>query len=219
MAATTTNNRQNSAGALVGFNRGIVRESGLSYIWGDICKISGRNVSGGLVGGNEGIVERSWSNCDDINSKKAGGGLVGFNHPGGIVRDSWADGLVIVKRKGWKKGALIGRNFGTVERSFSLGQTRRDKTYHGPLTGQQGGVVTDSYFVGHGYDEKYGGEHLKDEDMRTPRASHPRVLRGLGSPAVAPGGSQHLLSVGGGRPTTTESRRHGRWDRSGRLIR
>ncbi len=169
-------NRQNSAGALVGFNRGIVRESGLSYIWGDICQISGRNVSGGLVGGNEGIVERSWSNCDDINSKKSGGGLVGFNHPGGIVRDSWADGLVIVKRKGWKKGALVGRNFGTIERSFSLGQTKRDKTYHGPLTGQQGGVVTDSYFVGHEYDEKYGGKHLKDEEMRLPQASDPRFF-------------------------------------------
>ncbi len=166
-------NRQNSAGALVGFNRGIVRESGLSYIWGDICSISGRNVSGGLVGGNEGIVERSWSNCDDINSKKGGGGLVGFNHPGGIVRDSWADGLVIVDRKGWKKGALIGRNFGEVDKSFSLGQTKRDNTYHGPLTGQQGGTVTDSYYVGHDYDEKYGGTHLKDEEMRTPRPSEP----------------------------------------------
>ncbi len=167
-------NRQNSAGALVGFNRGIVRESGLSYIWGDICSISGRNVSGGLVGGNEGIVERSWARCHDVNSKKGGGGLVGFNHPGGIVRDSWADGLVIVDRKGWKKGALIGRNFGLVEQSFSLGETRRgDDTSHGPLTGQQGGTVTDSYFVGHDYDEKYGGKARTDEEMRTPRPSEP----------------------------------------------
>ncbi len=167
-------NRQNSAGALVGFNRGIVRESGLSYIWGDICSISGRNVSGGLVGGNEGIVERSWARCGDVNSKKGGGGLVGFNHPGGIVRDSWADGLVIVDRKGWKKGALIGRNFGLVERSFSLGETRRgDDTSHGPLTGQQGGTVTDSFFVGHDYDEKYGGKARTDEEMRTPRPSEP----------------------------------------------
>ncbi len=167
-------NRQNSAGALVGFNRGIVRESGLSYIWGDICSISGRNVSGGLVGGNEGIVERSWARCGDVNSKKGGGGLVGFNHPGGIVRDSWADGLVIVDRKGWKKGALIGRNFGEVDKSFSLGETRRgDNTYHGPLTGQQGGTVTDSYFVGHDYDEKYGGRHLTDEEIRAPSPSEP----------------------------------------------
>ncbi len=166
-------NRQNSAGALVGFNRGIVRESGMSYIWGDICRISGRNVAGGLVGGNEGVVERSWARCGDVNSKKAGGGLVGFNHPGGIVRDSWADGLVLVKRKGWKKGALVGRNFGTVEKSFSLGETERDNRYHGPLTGQQGGTVTDSYYVGHHYDRKYGGINLTDQEMKTPRVAHP----------------------------------------------
>ncbi len=177
---------QNNAGALVGLNRGLVRMAGVSYTVpgqrdyaSPACVVSAYKSAGGLVGGNLGEVHQSWSDCDNVKSNNAGGGLVGINFGGGYVKNSWAGGEVIVNPSGKSKGALVGRNYGTIRESFSLGRTKRGShSYHGPLTGLQGGHVFDSYYVGHSHDEHFGGTAVNDAQMRTPHAGDLQIFDG-----------------------------------------
>ncbi len=162
-------NGVNVAGALVAVNRGIVRDSAVEN---PNCSVVGRNVSGGLVGANHGTVEQSWSDCNWVKSFKGAGGLVGFNHSGATVKNSFVGVSTLAHnpRGSWYKGALVGRNFGRVETSYSVGETKHNSKNDGPMNGQQagGGVTIDSYFFGKDSHESLGGVRVDDDAMRNP---------------------------------------------------
>ena len=170
-------NGVNVAGALVAVNHGIVRNSAMES---SDCDVIGRNVAGGLVGANHGVVEQSWSNCTWVKSFKGSGGLVGLNYAGAKVSNSYVghDTIAYNPRIAWYAGALVGRNFGTVEKSLSLGKTRPTVTIRGPMNGQQAGdgVTVDSYFLGHSNQEHRGGTLVSYEQMKTPRDAHPGIF-------------------------------------------
>ncbi len=173
----TDDNSVNVAGALVAVNRGTVRNSALEK---SDCDVVGRNVAGGLVGANHGTVEQSWADCKWVKSFKSSGGLVGYNHSGAKVLRTYVGSSSVAynPESGWYKGALVGRNFGNVGESYSLGKTRRNSSNYGPLNGQQAGdgATHGSFFFGKDGHQELGGEVVNEDEMKTPDDDDPGIF-------------------------------------------
>lgn len=139
------------AGGLVGFNAGtIVTSSAGGTVTGSFATYPTYLPAGGLVGTNTGTVSHSYATGDVLEGVNIGG-LVGFNDKG-TVEDSYATGGLVKETRESEfmgVGGLVGRNEGTISRSYADRMVEGDNTTGG-LVGYNvgGGTVEDSFARG-----------------------------------------------------------------------
>jgi autotransporter passenger strand-loop-strand repeat protein len=162
----------NSAGALAGWNDGLIVNSSSSGSVGGSGLTLGQ--VGGLVGGNAGTIVSSHSSVSVGNSVSPGGGLVGYNI--GTIAQSYATGDVTgrnfaISTGGGKVGGLVGSNDtgGVITQSYATGTVNGlnfsapGNSYSGGLVGINNGTVSRSYAMGatesngSGFDGYMGG--------------------------------------------------------------
>ena len=123
ISSTSSNNDFYSyAGALVGFNDGVLRKS--SSI-GIVSSSASRSFSGGLIGRNEdnGDIIDSYSDASISSygsvSYSYAGGLTGENK--GTIRNSYFTGNIACLGVSSFSGGLVGRNSGIIANTYSSG--------------------------------------------------------------------------------------------------
>jgi filamentous hemagglutinin family protein len=153
-----------SVGALMGQNRGTVRNS---YATGSVT--GSAFAIGGLVGQNYGTISNSYATGAVTGSNYAGG-LLGAEHTGGILSNSYAIGTVSA---GNHAGGLLGINdHGTVNSSYATGAVSGANA--GGLMGQNSGTINNSYWnsdisgtTGIGVGTTTGATSLTSAQMKT----------------------------------------------------
>ncbi len=170
----TTGDGQFYVGALVGKNRGTVRNG---RVTGTVN--AGNGSIGGLAGWNGdptindvgSIVDSSaLVGITATTTSATIGGLVGTNTEGSTIQDSHAEGPVTVNGAGNLIGGLVGNNVGSVSGSYATGNVHLEdvvkndglSSYVGGLVGENQGSVQDSYATGNvsgkgGSRANYGG--------------------------------------------------------------
>ena len=161
---TSSSSSSSHGGGLVGYN-----ESGgtisNSYATGEVTSPSSSSTSssysysssysGGLVGQNLGTISNSYATGEvtsSSSSSSSGGGLVGYNKPGGIISNSYATGEVTSSTTSTNSnsygGGLVGYNYqGTVSNSYATGGVTSSaafiSSYSGGLMGyNSGGTIS-----------------------------------------------------------------------------
>lgn len=135
---------QNSAGALVGSNSGLIERSSAD---GQVSSIS---LIGGIAGYNSGSISNSKAVVAVEGSGDGIGGLVGRN--AGTIADSSARGEVT--GEGYYVGGLAGvgynnSNCGAISGSHATGAVAGEGSYVGGLVGYSGcGTISGSYATG-----------------------------------------------------------------------
>ena len=126
-----------NAGALAGQNGGIIRNS---YATGSV---SGSSSVGGLAGQNYGTISNSYATGSVTSSGNYAGGLVGGQHSGHQISNSYATGQVSA---GSYAGGLLGINDGgTISKSYSTGAVSGSNG--GGLVGHNySGTITNGYW-------------------------------------------------------------------------
>jgi hypothetical protein len=146
-AVNVTVTGDTSVGGLVGYNTGTVSNS---YIIGSVTSHS---YAGGLVGHNWGTVSNSHftgtvTSWGVLAGSGMVGGLVGRNHIGGTIENSYSTGSVTGNDQ---VGGLVGLNIeGDVSNSYFTGSVTGNE-YVGGLVGSNCynyGIVTNSYSTG-----------------------------------------------------------------------
>jgi hypothetical protein len=114
----------NTAGGLVGYNTGIIKNCS------SFGTVEGIGRLGGLVGENRDTILSSFSESRVVNLNDFGriGGLVGINGDDALVADSWALGNI---GGPFYSGGLIGRNSGTISRCYVSGIANGDGAFIG----------------------------------------------------------------------------------------
>ncbi|HUW29017.1 MAG TPA: GLUG motif-containing protein [Sulfuriferula sp.] len=153
---------QGNAGALMGRNDGIVRNS---YATGSV---DGSTIAiGGLVGQNYGTVSNSYATGAATNPSNGAGGLVGAQHSGSQISNSYATGNVSSSSYA---GGLLGINDGgAVSNSYSTGAVS-GSSYVGGLVGRNyNGTVSNSFWntTTSGQATSSGGTGMSTADMQT----------------------------------------------------
>ncbi len=145
--------------------------------------IVARRHVGGLAGLMQGAVENCYSTGSVSGTDPAAGGLVGYNRPGGIIKDSYSTanvsshgevgGLVGWNRRGWildsyamgdatgigwYVGGFVGHNEGTITRSYATGAASAE-AFVGGFAGYNEGTITRSYATGSATGVETGGEY------------------------------------------------------------
>jgi len=129
---------------LIGFTSATAVIDSLGLTGGSI---TGSHDVGGLVGQNMGLIEFAYS-TNDVRTMVSydAGGLVGWNKSGGILRNSYSSGKVVLTTS-WG-GGLSGDNEGSIINSYSTGQVvclNASSTTCGGMTGGSG-TATSSYW-------------------------------------------------------------------------
>ncbi|WP_198592161.1 S-layer homology domain-containing protein [Kyrpidia spormannii] len=172
----TTGDGQFYVGALVGKNRGTVRNGRVA---GTLTVNAGNGSIGGLAGLNGdrrtddvgSIVDSSALVSITATATNATiCGLVGTNTEGSTIQDSHAERPVTVNGAGNLIGGLVGNNVGSVSGSYATGNVHLEdvvnndglSSYVGGLVGENQGSVQDSYATGNvsgkgGSRANYGG--------------------------------------------------------------
>ncbi|MCZ0734494.1 MBG domain-containing protein [Phreatobacter sp. AB_2022a] len=137
-------------GNLIGLftgNAGIIRNLGVTS-----GTIIGGIYVGGLVGQNNGTILNSFSGAA-VEAARTGGGLVGNNDPGAVIRSSYATGNVTGSSRGNgdKIGGLVGYNGGNITGSYASGNVWAYGGLAGGLVGQNNGSITQAYATGSVY--------------------------------------------------------------------
>ena len=132
------------------FNRGVVRNVGLTDV-----DVSGCRITGSLAGRNYSLIETSYAigRVSTISEGDCGGptgGLVGENgelYDAGIIRNSYA--TVAVSANAFAVGGLVGRNgrISEIHASFATGAVE-SKSASGGLVGVNSGEISASYATG-----------------------------------------------------------------------
>ena len=127
-------------GGLVGENSGVVKGS---HVWGEV---EGGNGVGVLAGLNQETIEESYTN-GEVKGSNDVGGLVGRNLSGATIRQSYT--LASVTGTADKVGGLTGRNQGTIERGYAIGEVNGDELVGG-LVGENtsSGTIRQGYATG-----------------------------------------------------------------------
>jgi hypothetical protein len=142
---------QSTVGALVGNNRGTIKDSKVTGIV--TAKGTGGDI-GGLVGRNNGTITGSTSKATvngDTTTKSGGfgssdvGGLVGFNTQTATIESSSATGDVQGRIE---IGGLVGTNEGTIRESSATGDAESSEFTVGGLVGVNTGTIDASFAEG-----------------------------------------------------------------------
>jgi len=138
-------------GILAGVNYGTIAGAHTSGRVLAISNESIRFVSGGLVGGNYGTVTRSSSDAK-VSADGTLGGLVGRNFNTGVIRQSYASGVVFAYGHGAGAGGLVGTNEGLITQSYATGPVTFLPSYcggyitpHGACTSGAAALVQSNY--------------------------------------------------------------------------
>lgn len=100
-------------GGLVGYNKGTIRRSYAKAIVRSQPAFSG--TAGVLVGENEGLIEDSYA-IGEADAMSRAGVLVAWNYKSGIIRNSYAVGVVYTRDVG--KSYFVDYNQGTITNSY-----------------------------------------------------------------------------------------------------
>jgi filamentous hemagglutinin family protein len=139
-----------TAGALAGFNYGVIRNA-----YANNVSVSGASSIGGLVGDNEASITNSYASNVTVSGTNGVGGLVGSNF--GTITGAYATGSVTTPATltfAQNIGGLVGSNFGTIDDSHagSSGIVMVDmmggQGTAGGLVGSNSGTISDSYADG-----------------------------------------------------------------------
>ncbi len=154
-----------SSGGLVGENDGSISNS---Y---SMCVVTGNYYSGGLVGDNYG---GNISNCYSTGAVDGGnysaclGGLVGWNESGSIS-NCYSRDAVSGGNYSSDLGGLVGWNdSGSISNCYSIGAVSGgyDSHFLGGLVGENGGSISDCYFLDTAGPDNGAGIPLTDAQMK-----------------------------------------------------
>jgi filamentous hemagglutinin family protein len=137
----------NGSGGLVGFNNttGVIQDS-----FANVTQTVNRNINaGGFLGQNAGTVQRSYASGSLTGTNgmlESIGGLVGYNHTGALIADSFSTAS-IASTNGYYVGGLVGYNRGTISRSYTIGAVSGvSSSKVGGFAGGSEGTITASYW-------------------------------------------------------------------------
>jgi hypothetical protein len=145
------------AGGIAGDNTGTI-----SNCWAAATIENGSEQVGGLVGENRGVVSNCYS-TGSVECFEFSGGLVGWNHNGGTILDSYSTAEATGD---YDVGGLVGSNSGPITNCYSTGSVSGNK-YIGGLTGGNSGPLTNCYSVGNVSGGEYAGGLVGDNYYST----------------------------------------------------
>ncbi len=143
-------------GGLVGINRGEIRNVAV------VGDTTGNDNVGGLVGQNFGSISgATLTSAIETWGARYVGGLVGVNEASGTITDSHASAPVVANeyyvggtyqagdfRPAPYAGGLVGRNLGTITRSFATGSVSGSSYVGGLVGSQERGTIDTAYATG-----------------------------------------------------------------------
>ncbi len=171
-----------NAGMIAGINEGVIQDSRVQGKGDDAGhRVIGSTSAGMVVGINGGEIHNTYVVSGNVLGGEASGLFAGRNvgkqakdpSKKALLKNTYSHGWRSeTKWKHQKIGAHVGRNFGNIDESYTVGLSKyRSSTRFGPLTGQvtSTGDVDNSYFISDSKrHERYGGTRKTLEQLQAP---------------------------------------------------
>ena len=172
-----------NAGMIVGINKGTIKNSAVNGEGEEGGgRVIGSTSAGMVVGINEGDILNTYVVSGNVLGGEASGLFAGRNvvtydehrnERKALIKNTYSHGWRSeTKWKHQKIGAHVGRNFGNIDESYTVGLSKyRSSTRFGPLNGQatSTGDVDNSYFISDSKrHERYGGTRKTLEQLQAP---------------------------------------------------